>query len=914
MRNDSSKIVHDKEKASDGEYCARVESSKDAYTGIDIQDKAVLKRFKDVSQRPLFKMDVYNPQSEPISFGITMTDPASTSWGTKHNGSATVAPGKSTIEVNLTGLNRSNGKGNMSTDLVDPAKLTGVSIFMGPGPKPIVLYFDNLRLEPSPLPTIPGLKAIDFGPKGTPVYPGFTACTEKDVWSDKADFGWVNPGQADNCQQPDALTGTYGSGEAFKMKLPNGKYEIQTCLDPLGNARFPTWSKRQVIINGKEVLSETMDSKQFLDKYYMNEDNEDLPGQNLWQKFIVPRDIIRTFEAEVTDGVLSVQVKSPDKHGRWICFLVCYPEAQKEQGRKWMDTLGKLREEKFNKKIVFQVAKPDGDEVAPTEKDKERGFVPFVRHSELDIAVTARPAKDELLDPKGDPEGRTRPVRFEGAAGQRCSVQIGLYPLKEVKRIRIGECGDLCATDGKNSIFAAELEIKRVRNFFKRPGRLDVAPVLPYILQHFDTLDLTPGITRGLWVTLTIPNDTPPGRYTGIIEAAPDLENEDAQDEICLRVPVEVTVLPFKLDKVTDIPLTVTGATSYGWHGWYKDLDELWWKGGEMVVKDLAAHGMNAIDGGPGARLVAVKDGKATIDYSEYDRWMDMAVKAGLTMPGDTYAGLDVWGVPHYHDKDCVTKSEQESQSQYGMSFSELMRIVYGDFDKHNKEKGYPRRSHHLLDEPRPEWGNIEPAAELIRLCTQACPDSLFSGYYTTGAGRDVYFQTMPISISHTNKLTLKLTKDAGKTLWDYDGENVRHNIGRFLYVASRAGLGGYQRNGYIYVCSDPYFDFSADEASWCVVYPGRNGLNGTCGWERTGEGVTDYRYLAMCERLIKKARTEGKAAKEADAAEAYMKETLKAIDIEKRQTAKLTPAGYDEFRHALAGHITALMAALGDK
>jgi hypothetical protein len=69
-----------------------------------------------------------------------------------------------------------------------------------------------------------------------------------------------------------------------------------------------------------------------------------------------------------------------------------------------------------------------------------------------------------------------------------------------------------------------------------------------------------------------------------------------------------------------------------------------------------------------------------------------------------------------------------------------------------------------------------------------------------------------------------------------------------------------------------------------------------------------------MCDRLIKKARAENKAAKEADAAEAYMKETLKAIDIENRQTAKLTPPQYDEFRHALAGHIAALTAALGEK
>ena len=90
--------------------------------------------------------------------------------------------------------------------------------------------------------------------------------------------------------------------------------------------------------------------------------------------------------------------------------------------------------------------------------------------------------------------------------------------------------------------------------------------------------------------------------------------------------------------------------------------------------------------------------------------------------------------------------------------------------------------------------------------------------------------------------------------------------------------------------------------------------MNGTCGWERTGEGVTDYRYLEMCDRLIKQARAANKAVREAGAADTYLEETLKGIDLENRASAKLTPQGYDEFRHVLAGHIVALLGALGEK
>ena len=83
----------------------------------------------------------------------------------------------------------------------------------------------------------------------------------------------------------------------------------------------------------------------------------------------------------------------------------------------------------------------------------------------------------------------------------------------------------------------------------------------------------------------------------------------------------------------------------------------------------------------------------------------------------------------------------------------------------------------------------------------------------------------------------------------------MRHDIGRWAFVAARAGMKGFLRNGYMYVCSKPYFDFSDDEASWSVVYPSRHGLSDTVGWERTAQGVNDYRYLLTCERLIRQAR-----------------------------------------------------------
>ncbi|MCY2994695.1 MAG: hypothetical protein NTY19_43560 [Planctomycetota bacterium] len=110
-----------------------------------------------------------------------------------------------------------------------------------------------------------------------------------------------------------------------------------------------------------------------------------------------------------------------------------------------------------------------------------------------------------------------------------------------------------------------------------------------------------------------------------------------------------------------------------------------------------------------------------------------------------------------------------------------------------------------------------------------------------------------------------------------------------------------------MYVCSMPYFDFSDDEASWSVVYPSRRGLSDTVGWERTAQGVNDYRHLLTCERLICEVRQSGQSAAEVAAAETFLQETLRPIQIEHKESARLSAAEYDEFRSRLAGHITAL-------
>ncbi|MFB3892630.1 MAG: glycoside hydrolase domain-containing protein [Phycisphaerae bacterium] len=882
------------EQATDGTHSLKVESDGQGYMGLAIEDGATLRKFRDYV---LLKVDVFNPQDAPVHCGARIDDAKSTSYGTRYNNdNLVVPPGKSTIEINLTGLTKSNARNFDARDRVDLETLKLVNFWISPVGKPVTLFFDNLRLEGAGLPKVEGLRAFDFGPVGAPVFPGFEGCTDKAVYNADRGYGWAGPDLATIAYTPDALTGDCVSGKEFRLNLPNGSYEVNLCWDMFGLWHtLPSYTWRKLAINGKTVIDEKLTGKEFLDKfYYAHEDDEDLPGQDLWEKFIASYQKIHRFTAEVTDGVLKIEPQSDQGMGRGICFLVVYPEAKKDEGAKFMETLNARRKAKFNAEMVVNVPKAAGEEVKPTDADKARGFIAWVANTEDDIAVTARPPKDA-----------PKKIVVEAAQGERVAAQVGIFPLADMKALSVS----VAASIGGNQW----VSMRQVRNFLKREGSTRMGNLLPYMLVQGGQLKFNKSSTRAIWLTIDVPGDAKPGKYDGAVQVLVTPQGVAADKIELAAIPIELTVLPFKLDKIDDITISVTGSTAGTFTTFHPDLKNRWWEVAEIVMKDQAEHGMNAITGGPGARLKGVKDGKAHIDYTDMDRWMALAVKYGLTMPGDSYQGLDVSGIPQDHSKDCVAKCEAAAKSQYGVSYAELLRIVYGDLEQHAKAKGWPKRVYYFLDEPRPEYGNVEPCAELIKTRTKACPDTLFSGYYSTGQGRDVYYQTMPVSIGHTDKLSLDLVKKAGKQLWDYSGSRVRHDIGRWAFVAARAGLKGFLRNGYFYVNSMPYFDFSDDEASWSCVYPSKNGINDTVGWERTAQGVNDYRYLLTCERLIKKAREARKAAAEADAAEAYMKETLKAVTIEDKNSAHLTGPQYDEFRRTIAGHIIALNKAIGN-
>ena len=94
-----------------------------------------------------------------------------------------------------------------------------------------------------------------------------------------------------------------------------------------------------------------------------------------------------------------------------------YPEGHLAEGRNFMDTLNARRKAQFNAEMVVSVPKATGGSPSSGRQDRAGGFIPFVAHTEDDVAVNARP-----------PQDIGKPLVIAAAQGERQAAKSGFIP------------------------------------------------------------------------------------------------------------------------------------------------------------------------------------------------------------------------------------------------------------------------------------------------------------------------------------------------------------------------------------------------------------------------------------------------------------------------------------------------------
>ncbi|HYF48592.1 MAG TPA: glycoside hydrolase domain-containing protein, partial [Planctomycetota bacterium] len=815
---------------------------------------------KDWSLYDTLVIDVFNPSEKEISVGGWVRDKPlqlKDDWWVRHNWQQVLKPGFNSIYMSVGGMSGPNGGKPLNTDNILQFNL---SVSM------TTLFIDNIRLvkgvEEIP---VAGLKPFDFGPKTSGLMPGFTRISSADTYTPESGYGWL-PGAhfardfdmnelLGRHRPPDDLCRDYLQPlkGTFVVDLPDGEYSVWLMMSCPASGWAPTFKRRTVTANGKVVLDETHDAASFKQYEFQFQDVEDLPGDDLFDRYISKLFKPTRFNVEVKGGKLTLDF---DGHGQWwsamINGLVIWPKKSDADAERWLENLNARRKTQYQTAHVER--RPEAPKYTPTDDEKKRGFVLFTHSPDEEIAINSVP--------KAPPAAAN--LQLAGSPGEYVTGCVALHLLQDFGQINEASC-ELKGADGQ----LVSGRVRAVR--YKALNQIQQTSVYEVKPKYLDDVSASPvamrsGITRSFWITLAIPQNAV-GEFSGTLKL------KTPQRELA-SVPVKLTVWPIRLEE-PDIPLGIyiTHPTE-AYHS-FDPAGEEFWDAWRKVLKDSKEHGVTSLDPALSIRLQRIENGKAIVDFTAADRFMELAKAAGFKQELSGYA-MD-HGFPL---KITKTMNYDAIAKQFGVgSYAEVVKAYFDAVREHAKEKQWLPICFCTADEyvahPGGELAKLAAHHRLLRenaLGFEFYPaDSLY--YHTKEENERVQYDALVADL-HTYAAGQFLgregdvMKKAGRRLWRYNMGVTRPSFGTWMFHARKKhNVSGMFT--WVYPSAGTYgvhYLASHNEAAYGIAYSSSRGPRATLGWERVRLGCNDHRYLQTAWNLVEKAKKQNKAVAEADA------------------------------------------------
>jgi hypothetical protein len=824
------------EHATSGKYALRVDKG---YASIPTK--------LDFSQHDSFNFDVFNPADKAVELGVEIRDAQTDGYWTRVNLNTVVPPGASTVTFPTQVF---VGEKSRPGRLLVRDKVTRfVIIVEDRGP----LFFDNFRLERLDTESVkfPELFALDFGPPGSPLMEGFDAADTATFYSAGRGYGWQNAKiwRAFDARQPEALTQDFVCPEAgaFRFDVPNGQYHVVMNIESPGGfwGETQNYRKRSITANGKVAYQSTMDVEGFKARYFRFAATEDTPGVDPYDRYLTPMDKWVSFDADVTDGKLEVGFSGEN----WaICLsaMIVYPQAKAEAGQKFLKWVDQRRRVQFGSNFKQVVAAPAG------AKAPASGYVLFQRHFMAPPAAHDGPREGELL-------GEGAALALTAAKGENTQIAFSLQPgAADIGKIDV-QVSPLAGPNG------AALPAEAVQ-----PGWLDYR--ITRVTPEGSVYDVRPrywhpapapalaGITRTLFVRIKPPADAAAGKYTGTVTVRP--ERGEAR-----TLPLTVTVLPFALPEIDDLPVGPWGCDlDLPWFGEDPQTQEWNWKMYEKSLRAIRDAGCTSFSGRP-SLVATAKDGKITLDTARADKELAAARAAGFTKTISNYGagslGYSMYGTAAGPDIEAAKRGGFADMKSF-------LAALYGAIDAHAVEANWMPIAWNLCDEPS---GDAVPPcvknAQAHRDIAAGLKRTTFMGA-TSVEGNDpknphialAQALCMPSLNGHDVK-SIEVVHKAGGQFSFYNGSD-RWTYGRYMkMLVVKEGLALRLTWHYNARAGDPYYalDCREDDYCWYNTNPAGDMIPATDLLIQIIPALNDYRYLTALQQFLAAKASDPAAA-----------------------------------------------------
>ncbi len=862
-------------------------------------------------------IDVFNPQAGPVAIGgwIRAIDPAA-GWWDRHNWERVLRPGMNSVRLALGGMATGNGGPN-----IDVKRVVGFNLCVGDA----TIDIDHVRLvQGIEEIAVDGLRRFDFGPADSAAMPGFTKATRDDAFAPARGWGWQPRGVFGRDFDVMEMLGRHRPIDdlcrdfsmpidaTFSVAVPNGDYVVWLMLAPPGAGWGQAFRQRTVTAEGVVVVDQRFDAASFRAHEYRFEDSEDLPGDDLWARYIQPLFKAEMFAVTVDDGRLDLAF---DAHGEWwsqqLNGLALWPRAADDAGRRWVDGVDAQRKEQWQANHVERLA-PAAAPYAPTAAETARGYARFVHTPDREVTTTGAPTATEVARDA---------IVMRAAPGQRETGCLGIHALRGLGALRVA--ADELKGPGGAVIPAAAIDARVVR-YKSLNFTATYTPTAKY-LDAVPTkgVELRPGVLRSFWFTVRVPEGAAPGDYRGRIRLSLD---GGGSDDVDLRL----SVLPIALDEPA-IPLGIFNMGPMVDWAALEPGGEAYWAAVRELCDDAREHGLTSLDPAIGLRLQRIENGKAVVDFAAMDRFMAIARAAGFTHELNGYA-IDIGFTMRPRASDADYQAEA---ARFGAAdFASLVRAYFDAVREHATAENWLPICFCLDDEYLVHpGGDPERLAAFFTLFQDNAPGFHFTAYDSVMDWKDERAPAIERMLGRIDTWgaglhsprEAELAKRSGKRLWLYNTGMDRFTFGTYLAFAHQHhGVSGFFQWTYHGTGTFGHYYFAShNESHYGVVYPSSHGLRATPVWERISAGCTDHRYLATAARLIGEAKQDGRGAAPAAALEAVIETAFAAlrfgndrVDLalagEGRADNPMTPESMAALRDALADGIIAIQRARG--
>jgi len=469
----------------------------------------------------------------------------------------------------------------------------------------------------------------------------------------------------------------------------------------------------------------------------------------------------------------------------------------------------------------------------------------------------------------------------EAARGEHASLQVAVRCAVQMKNLKaqvapLRHEGDASKTLAPQSVRFVGYVPVDVGVSQPPKDRLRIPPAyFPDPLLEAASIHVTPGSTQPVWITIKVPLDAPAGVYRGEVRASAEAGGKP----VSATLPLTVRVYPIAVAKSR---LWVTNwfqISSFPGKGELQVDGEAYWDMLRRYARNMADHLQNVVMISPLslAEYKARPDGKLDIDFSRFDKWVEIFTQEGVIgrIEGGHIGGRAggwesqfVVNIRRVRDGKVEPASVAPDSPEADAFFSQAMPALV----KHLREKGWlDRYMQHLADEPIPmNVGTYRAMADMIR---RHAPElRVIEACHAKDLVGAVRIWVPQLNFFHEDYAHYHQRQQAGDELWFYtclgpQGEYANRFIEQPLiktrllhWINFKYGATGYLHWGYNHWGNhDPYrqlaipWDGGAQHLpagdAW-IVYPGKEGPLDSIRFEAMRDGVVDYELLSrLAER-----------------------------------------------------------------